>query len=122
LAILFLPLAVFIFIIGWSLQWLEQAQNKNRVKTAQEESVVTEGGATDECLEVKVIEDLMERLLKTGYCATVVVVRSCCVCWSTTFGVGRGEVAEILRNRWLFLLVWFQRLFSCSGVSLCSYS
>jgi hypothetical protein len=63
LTILFLPIAIFIFMIGWSLQWMVQKQNESRVKKSQRETVVNDG-ATDECVEVKVIEDLMEEVLK----------------------------------------------------------
>jgi len=63
LTVLFLPIAIFIFMIGWSLQWIGQNQNKSRVKTPQKGTVV-EDDITDECVELKVIEDLMEQVLK----------------------------------------------------------
>ena len=63
LTVLFLPLAVFLFMIGWSLQWIGQKQSESRVKMSQRE-VAGEDGATDEQVEVKVIEDLMEQVLK----------------------------------------------------------
>ena len=50
-------------MIGWSLQWIGQKQNESRVKLSQRE-VAGEDGATDEHVEVKVIEDLMEQVLK----------------------------------------------------------
>lgn len=40
-----------------------QKQNESIVKMSQKETVVKDG-ATDECLEVKVIEDLMAQVLK----------------------------------------------------------
>ena len=61
--ILFLPIAIFIFMIGWSLQWIGQKQNESRVKKPQREMIVNDG-TTDECVEVRVIEDLMEEVLK----------------------------------------------------------
>jgi hypothetical protein len=63
LTILFLPIAIFIFIFGSSLQWIGQKQNESRVKKPQRETVVNDG-TTDECVEVKVIEELMEEVLK----------------------------------------------------------
>ena len=63
LTVLFLPLAVFLFMIGWSLQWIGQKQNESIVKMSQKETVVKDG-ATDECVEVKVIAELMEDVLK----------------------------------------------------------
>ena len=42
---------------------MEQKQNKLRVKTPQIETVVKDG-TTDERVEVKIIEDLMEKVLK----------------------------------------------------------
>ena len=63
LTVLFLPLAVFLFMIGWSLQWIGRKQSESRFKLSQRE-VVDEDGATDEHVEVKVIEDLMEQVLK----------------------------------------------------------
>ena len=63
LTVLLLPLAVFFFMIGWSLQWIGQKQNESRVRLSQRE-VAGEDGATDEQVEVKVIEDLMEQVLK----------------------------------------------------------
>jgi hypothetical protein len=61
LTILFLPIAIFIFMIGWSLQWIGQKQSESRVEKPQREAVVNDG-ATDECVEMKVIEDLMEEV------------------------------------------------------------
>jgi hypothetical protein len=63
LIILFLPIAIFIFMIGWSLQWIGQKQNETRVKKPQRETVVNDG-TSDEYVEVGVIEDLMEEVLK----------------------------------------------------------
>ena len=65
LTILFVPIAIFFFMIGWSLQWIGQKQNESRVKKPQREAV-GEDGATDQYVEVKVIEDLMEQVLKGG--------------------------------------------------------
>jgi hypothetical protein len=63
LTILFLPIAIFVFMIGWCLQWIGQKQSESRVIKPQRETVVNDG-ATDECVEVKVIEELMEEVLK----------------------------------------------------------
>jgi hypothetical protein len=63
LTILFLLIAIFIFMTGWSLQWIGQKQNESRVRKPNREKVVNDG-ATDGCLEVKVIEALMEEVLK----------------------------------------------------------
>lgn len=63
LTILFLPIAIFVFMIGWTLQWMGQKQNESRVEKPQRETVVNDGTA-DECVEVEVIEDLMEKVLK----------------------------------------------------------
>ena len=60
LTILFLPIAIFLFMIGWSLQWIGQKQNESRVKKPQREAV----SETDEYVEIKVIEDLMEQVIK----------------------------------------------------------
>jgi hypothetical protein len=68
LTILFLPIAIFVFMIGLNLQWMEQKQNKLRVKTPQIETVVKDG-TTDERVEVKIIEDLMEKVPKAEKCA-----------------------------------------------------
>jgi hypothetical protein len=65
LTILFLPIAIFIFMIGWSLQWIGQKQNESRVKKHQRDTVVNDG-TTDECVEVRVIEDLMKEVLKAN--------------------------------------------------------
>ena len=50
-------------MIGWSVQWIGQKQNESIIKKHQRETVVNDG-TTDECLEVRVIEDLMEEVLK----------------------------------------------------------
>ena len=63
LTVLFLPLAIFFFMIGWGLQWIGQKQNESRVGKPHIETVVNDG-VTDECVEVKVIEALMEEVLK----------------------------------------------------------
>jgi hypothetical protein len=63
LTVLFLPVAIFIFMIGWCLQWIGQNQSESRVKKPKRETVVNDG-AINECVEVKVIEDLMEKVLK----------------------------------------------------------
>ena len=57
--ILLLPIAVFIFMIGWVLIQMEKQQDKRRIKAP-----VTEQGTTDEYLEVGIIEDLMEKTLR----------------------------------------------------------
>jgi hypothetical protein len=61
LTILFLPIAIFIFMIGWSLQWIGQKQSESRVEKPIRETVINDG-TTDECVEIKVIEDLMEEV------------------------------------------------------------
>jgi hypothetical protein len=63
LTVLFLPLAIFFFMIGWGLQWIGQKQSENRVGKPHRETVVNDG-ATDVFVEVKVIEALMEEVLK----------------------------------------------------------
>ena len=50
-------------MIGWGLQWIGQKQNESRVGKLHRETVVNDG-VTDECVEVKVIEALMEEVLK----------------------------------------------------------
>jgi hypothetical protein len=65
LVVLFLPVAVGVFMVGWVLYWFGQPRNKSGVKTPQGETLVAEDVAADECLEVKVIEGLMERVLET---------------------------------------------------------
>jgi hypothetical protein len=65
LTILFLPIAIFIFMIGWSLQWIGQKQNESGVKKPQRE-LIDNDDPTDECVEVRVIEGLMEEVLKAG--------------------------------------------------------
>jgi hypothetical protein len=50
-------------MIGWGMQWIGQKQIESRVKKPQRETVVNDD-ATDECVEVRVIEDLMEEVLK----------------------------------------------------------
>jgi hypothetical protein len=60
LTVLFLPLAIFFFMIGWSLQWIGQKQSESGVGKPQRETVVSDS-VTD---EVKVIEALMEEVLK----------------------------------------------------------
>jgi hypothetical protein len=63
LTIVFLPVAIFIFMIGWIMQCIGQKQIESRVKKPQRETVVNDD-TTDECVEVRVIEDLMEEVLK----------------------------------------------------------
>lgn len=63
LTVLFLPLAIFFFMMGWGLQWIGQKQNESRVGKPHRETVVNDG-VTDKCVEVKVIEALMEEVLK----------------------------------------------------------
>ena len=60
LTVLFLPLAVFLFMIGWSLQWIGQKQSESRVGKPHRETVVSDSVPD----EVKVIEALMEEVLK----------------------------------------------------------
>jgi hypothetical protein len=64
LVVLFLPVAVGVFMVGWILYCFGQPRNKSGVKTRQGETLVTEDGAADEGLEVKIIEDLMEKVLE----------------------------------------------------------
>ena len=64
LTILLLPILVLIFVFGWALYWIGEQQNRNRVKTPQKEMIVAKEGTTDENVEVGLIEDLMEKVLK----------------------------------------------------------
>ena len=64
LTILFLPIAILIFMIGWGLQWIGEKQNINKVEKPQRETISADG-VTDEIVEVKVIAELMEKVIKT---------------------------------------------------------
>ena len=64
LTFLFLPIAILIFMIGWGLQWIGEKQNINKVEKPQRETISADG-VTDEIVEVKVIAELMEKVIKT---------------------------------------------------------
>ena len=64
LTILFLPIAILIFMIGWGLQWIGEKQNINKVEKPQREPI-SEDDVTDEIVEVTVIADIMEKVVKT---------------------------------------------------------
>ena len=62
--ILLVPIAVFIFMGGWLLCWMGNQLDRESIQTTLKKTTVTEGGATDECVEVGLIEDLMEEQLE----------------------------------------------------------
>jgi len=64
LSILLLPIVIFIFVIGWSLSWIGEKQNK-KLEVARAKTIATEDDTSDECVEVGLIENLMERMLET---------------------------------------------------------
>ena len=51
-------------MIGWVLIRMERQQDRGNVETPQNRKpVVAEDSTTDECVEMGIIEDLMERVL-----------------------------------------------------------
>lgn len=63
LGILLLPIVIFIFVIGWSLSWIGEQQNRRVVANRAETATAKEGKA-EECVEVGLIENLMEKMLE----------------------------------------------------------
>jgi len=62
--IFLIPFAIFIFMIGWGLIRIERHQDRGNVETPQNRKpIVAEDSTTDECVEVGIIEDLMECVL-----------------------------------------------------------
>ena len=64
LNILFLPIAIFIFMIGWGLQWIGEKQTISKVEKSQRKTI-SKDDETKEPVEFKVIADLMEKVVKT---------------------------------------------------------
>lgn len=65
LTILLLPIAVFFFMIGWASYWIGEQQSRNSVKAKQSKFSAQKEEKTEECVEIGIIEDLMEKTLKT---------------------------------------------------------
>jgi hypothetical protein len=63
LGILLLPIVIFIFFIGWSLSWIGEQQN-SRVAANRAETATSKEGTIEECVEVGLIENLMEKMFE----------------------------------------------------------
>jgi hypothetical protein len=49
---------------NWVVYWTGRHQNRGIVKTSQRKTTFTKEGTTDECVEVGLIEGLMEKQLE----------------------------------------------------------
>ena len=64
LSILFLPIVIFIFMVGWVSNWLVNQRNRYNVETLRRHRKATKSNKAIEYVEIGVIEDLMEELLE----------------------------------------------------------
>jgi Tfp pilus assembly protein PilO len=65
LTVLLLPIVVFVFMIGWIFYWMGELQNRSRSEESQRKLGASKSaGATEDYVEVGLIEDLMEKQLE----------------------------------------------------------
>ena len=61
LTILFLPITIVIFVVGWVFYCIGKKQDRGSTKTPYRKTTVTEESTTDEYVEVGLIDDLVEK-------------------------------------------------------------